>query len=133
MANQVVTIAFMRYIQENLFRGAEFLKYALSHDAFVKDNSVEIPQAGTIPDVSMDQGNPTLPLPVNTREDDKRSYNLNNFRVGAILVERSEELETSYPKASSVIKNSVDKLNQEVGDYGAFEWSIDPTEFSDIL
>jgi len=130
MANQVLVTTFTRVIQENLFRNAAFLKYGVNHDAYVKSKSVEIPQAGDIPDVVIDSGDPVLPLPVAPRSDDKKSYDLFNFRTLPTVIENSEELETSYDKASSVLKNHVDKLNQSIGDRGAIEWSIDPTEFS---
>jgi hypothetical protein len=127
---EVLKTTFLTVIQNELFRGAEFLKYATSHDAYVKDKSVEIPQAGTIPAVQIDEGDVTLPLPMARRTDGKRSYNLKNFRSLPIVIENSEELETSYNKAASVIKQEIDQLNQSIGDYGAWDWSIDPTEFS---
>lgn len=127
---EVLRTTFLTVIQNELFRGAEFLKYAVSHDAYVKDKSVEIPQAGATPDVTIDEGGVSLPLPVSKRTDGKRSYNLKNFRTAPIVIERSEEYETSYNKAASVISQDLDKLNQTIGDYGAWEWSIDPTEFT---
>ncbi len=130
---EVLRTTFLTVIQNELFRGAEFLKYAVSHDAYVKDKSVEIPQAGTTPDVTIDEGDVSLPLTISKRTDGKRSYNLKNFRTAPIVIERSEELETSYDKAASVIKQDLDKLNQTIGDFGAFEWSINPTEFSDNI
>lgn len=127
MANQVLRTTFWNVIMSNLFRGAEFLKYSISHDAYVNDTSVEIPQAGNIAGVSIDQGDPTLPLPVAPREDSKRSYDLNNFRIAPTLIEHAESLEVSYDKAADVLRNHIDKLNQEIGDYGAFNWGVDPT------
>lgn len=127
MANQVVISTFWNVIQENLFRGAEFLRYAVSHDAFVNSANVELPQAGDVGAVLIDQGDAVLPLPITPREDDKKTYALNNFRIPPTLIEDSEALELSYDKAASVFRNHVDKLNQAIGDYGAFNWAIDPT------
>lgn len=126
MANQVLRTTFWNVLMSNLFRGAEFLKYAVSHDAYVNDTSVEIPQAGSVAAVSVDQGNPVLPLPIAVRADGKRSYDLNNFRIAPTLIEHAEELETSYNKAADVLRNHIDKLNQEIGDFGAHAWGIDP-------
>lgn len=128
MANQVVITHFWNVIQENLFRGAEFLKYAVSHDAFVNGKSVELPQAGDVGDVLIDEGDVVLPLPIAPRTDTKVSYTLKNFRLPPTLIEDSEALELSYDKASSVLRNHVDKLNQAVGDFGAHAWAIDPTD-----
>ena len=128
MANQVVITTFWNQVMENMFRGAEYLNFAVSHDAFVKGRDVEIPQAGDVGDVIIDQGNVTLPLPIAPREDDKKTYSLNNFRIPPTLIEDSEALELSYDKASSVFRNHIDKLNQSIGDYGAFNWAIDPTD-----
>lgn len=127
---EVLRTTFLTVIQNELFRGAEFLRFATNHDAFVNDKTVEIPQAGTTPDVTIDDGDVSLPLAISKRTDDKRSYNLKNFRTAPIVIERSEELETSYQKAASVIQSDVDKLNETIGDFGANEWSIDPTEFA---
>lgn len=130
---EVLRTTFLTVIQNELFRGAEFLKFATSHDAFVNDKSVEIPQAGSIPAVQIDEGDVTLPLPFARRTDGTRSYILKNFRSLPIVIETSEELETSYQKAASVIKQEVDQLNQSIGDFGAHAWSIDPTEFADNI
>lgn len=130
---EVLRITFLAVIQNELFRGAEFLKFATSHDAFVNDKSVEIPQAGSIPAVQIDEGDVTLPLPFARRTDTKRSYILKNFRSLPIVIETSEELETSYQKAASVIQQEVDQLNQSIGDFGSHAWSIDPTEFPDNI
>jgi hypothetical protein len=128
MANQVVITTFWNVIQENLFRGAEFLNYAVSHDAFVNGNSVELPQAGDVGDVLIDQGDVVLPLPISPREDGKSSYILDNYRIPPTLIEDSEALELSYDKASSVFRNHIDKLNQAIGDNGAINWAVDPTD-----
>ena len=127
MANQVVITTFWNVIQENLFRGAEFLRYAVSHDAFVNGRQVELPQAGDVGDVLIDEGDVVLPLPINPREDGKETYPLKNFRIPPTLIEDSEALELSYDKAASVFRNHIDKLNQSIGDYGAFNLALDPT------
>jgi len=127
MANQVVITTFWNQIQENLFRGAEFLNYAVSHDAFVNGANVELPQAGDVGDVLIDQGDVVLPMAISPREDGKATYPLYNFRIPPTLIEDSEALELSYDKASSVFRNHIDKLNQSVGDFGAFNLAVDPT------
>jgi len=114
----VRTTAFTRIIKEKLFSGSEFLKLAVSHDGFVNDKTVEIPLAGALPDVARDRG--SFPIPVIDRTDDKQSYNLIEYSLGTIRVSDKNKRELSYDQAASILRQHVNKLNDEMGLDGAY-------------
>lgn len=121
MATDVRTIHFSNVIKEKLFAGAEFIKTAVSHDAFVNNLTVEIPQAGALPDVEEDRS--SFPLTVVSRSDTKQTYNLIEFSLGAIKVGNKEMKELSYDKVSSILKQHVDKLNDRIALRALYNWS----------
>ena len=118
---QVVTTAFTKVIKEKLFAGAEFVKTAFSHDAFVNDKTVEIPTAGTLPDVEEDRS--SYPIAVTERTDDKVSYNLIEFSLGAIRLPEKEMKELSYDKAASIVAHHMRKLNNRIALRALYNWA----------
>ena len=118
---QVVTTAFTKVIKEKLFANAEFVKTAFSHDAFVNDHTVEIPTAGTLPDVEEDRG--SCPIAVTERTDDKVSYDLIEFSLGAIRLPEKDMKELSYDKAASIVAHHMRKLNARIALRALYNWA----------
>ena len=123
MANttgQVYTEAFIRDIKENLYRGAEFLNFAESHDMWVNDRVVHIPNAGS--GVNVVKNRSVLPAQIVQRADDQVSYNLNEYTSDPIVIQNIEDIQLSYPKRLSVMRNMIDYMNQTIGDDGCWNW-----------
>lgn len=117
----VRTIHFLNTIKEKLFAGAEFVKTAVSHDGFVNNKTVEIPQAGAIPAVQEDRS--SLPATISQRTDDKQTYNLIEFTTDPILVKSKDKSELSYDVVSSILKQHMDKLNDRIALRALYNWA----------
>jgi len=113
--------AFIKDIQENLYRGAEFLKHSTSHDQYVDDNIVHVPQAGSGVNVVINRQQ--LPAMVTERIDDQITYQLNEYTTDPIVIRNIETIQLSYDKRMSVMKEFINAINQQLGDNGAYAWA----------
>ena len=109
----IQTEVWVRDIEEKLFAGNEFVKNSISHDAFVDNLTVHIPQAGTIPAVQKNRA--VFPATITQRTDTDRTYNLAEYTTDPILIRDLEETQTSYPKRSSVMDHHIRKINDRLG------------------
>ena len=119
---QVRIEAFIKDIQENLYRGSEFLKYSVSHDQYVEDYAVHVPQAGS--GVTVVKNRTQLPAAVSERVDDQLTYYLDEYTTDPILIRNIEKIQLSYDKRMSVMKNKIQLINQQLGDDGAYNWIL---------
>lgn len=122
---QAQTIGFVKTIQDQLLAGAEFVNYSVSHDIFVNDKTVKIPQAAAMPDILVN--NATWPLTVVERTDDTKEYDLNEYSLGAIRLGESDKLTLSYDKRASLLKAHMDYINARIGLDALYEWASDTT------
>ena len=118
---QVRIEAFIKDIQENLYRGCEFVKYSTSHDQYVDDYAVHVPQAGS--GVTVVKNRTELPASVTERTDDQLIYYLDEYTTDPILIRNIEKIQLSYDKRMSVMKNKIQLINQQLGDDGAYNWA----------
>jgi hypothetical protein len=118
---QVRIEAFIKDIQENLYRGAEFVKQSVSHDQYVDDYAVHVPQAGN--NVTVIKNRLILPATVVERNDDQVIYNLDEYTTDPILIRNIEKIQLSYDKRMSVMKNKIQLINQQIGDDAAYNWA----------
>jgi hypothetical protein len=66
-----------------------------------------------MPDVVRDRN--VFPIPVTDREDAKQTYDLVEYSLGAIRVSDKNKKELSYDQAASILRQHVNKLNDEIG------------------
>lgn len=119
---------FVRDIQENLFSGAEFIERSTSHDAFVENKVVHLPQAGSIPTIVVNRT--LLPAPIESRLDTEVTYVLDQFTTDPTLVTDLDELQTAYNKRASVLSNHTMVITERIGDEAADRWApIDNSVF----
>ena len=117
---QVRIEAFIKDIQENLYRGSEFVKYSVSHDQYVDDYAVHVPQAGS--GVTIEKNRTQLPAQVKERADDTLTYNLDEYTTDPILIRNIEKVQLSYDKRMSIMKDKINLINQQIGDDTAYKW-----------
>ena len=120
---QVRIEAFIKDIQENLYRGAEFLKHSVSHDQYVDDYKVHVPQAGS--GAAVQKNRAQLPATVVERLDDSKDYTLDEYTTDPIVIRNIETIQLSYDKRMSVMKDFINLINQQIGDDGAYNWGAD--------
>lgn len=108
-------------LQEVLFAGrTEFLRHSVSHDAFVDNITVHVPQAGSLPGA---QKNRTIfPAPILKRPDTLLDYDLDNYTLDPVAIRNLEEIQSSYAKRVSVMNHHMEILKDRMAVEGNFEW-----------
>lgn len=116
------TEVWVKDIKENLFSGDNsFMRMAVNHDAYVNNAVVHIPQAGAAPAVVKNRS--TFPATISERTDTEKTYNLSSYTVDPIRVRKFDELQTSYNKRQSILKNNISVLNDRMALETLFSWS----------
>ena len=108
-------------IQKGIFPDSSFVRRSVNHDSYVSNKTVHIPQAGTIPDVEKNRA--VLPSTVTQRTDTDRTYDLNEYSTGAMLITNLEELQVNYQKRQDVLSQHIEKIMRRIGDETAYTWA----------
>lgn len=120
----VQTEVWVRDIKEVLFaQNNEFLRASVNHDAFVVNETVHVPQAGSLPGAVKNRT--TFPAPVIDRTDTTLDYVLESFSVDPVRIGRIEEVQISYQKRQSVMKQHLNILMDIIAREGIFNWASD--------
>jgi len=109
-------------IQENLFKGQEFISSSVDHSAFVDKAIVHLPQAGANPTVETNRS--VFPATITERTDSEATYALRNYSTDPIRLRNLDEIQTSYSKRTSILGQHTELLNETIGDNVAFDWGI---------
>lgn len=108
-------------IEENLYQTNAFMSKATDHSMWISHKTVHIPQAGAIPGV--EQNRTVLPAPIGSRADSELTYNLNQYTADPIIIQKVEELQISYQKRLSILKNYIDQLGFVVSTQTLYSWA----------
>lgn len=108
-------------IQKAIFPDSSFVRRSINHDAYVSNKTVHIPQAGTIADVEKNRA--VLPATVTQRTDTDRTYNLNEYTTGTMLITDLEALQVNYNKRQDVLSQHSEKIMKRIGDETAVSWA----------
>ena len=120
----VQTEVWVRDIEEVLFaENNEFLRASVSHDAFVVNKTVHIPQAVSLPGAVKNRT--VFPAPINDRDDTTLDYTLDSFSVDPVRIGRIDEVQVSYAKRQSVMKQHLNILTDIIALEGIFNWASD--------
>lgn len=112
-------------IQKVLFQSSlKFLETATSHDGYVSYKTVNLPQAGGGIGVTKNYSG-SYPMAVSQRVDTIKSYTCDEYGTDVMIVTYTEELQTSYDKRASIIKQQTDALGQVIGSEVLKAWSLD--------
>ena len=121
MAAELLKRLFYSQIQAELFPDGTFLSFAMNDNAFVNNNSVELPHSGSIPDVAVDRS--SLPATIAKRTDAATQYALLEFTTDPTLLQDSEGLIVAYNKRASIIDQHVKKINTKGQDQALYAWA----------
>jgi hypothetical protein len=121
MAAELLKRLFLSEIQPKLFPGNSFLSRALNDDAFVNNNSVELPHSGTIPAVAVDRG--SLPATIAKRTDAPTNYTLEELTTDPTLLQESEGLIVAYNKRASILDQHAKTINTKAADRALYKWA----------
>ena len=113
---------WMSTIVEGLFADNSFLTKSFNADEFVKaGKSVHIPNAGLGSNVVKNRTE--FPAAVHARTDVDLKYDLDEYTTDPIKITNAEDVELSYNKRESVVKQDKAKLIEEVSNDFIFSWS----------
>ena len=120
----VQTEIWVRDIQEVLFaKNNEFLRASVNHDAFVVNKTVHVPQAGSLPGAVKNRT--VFPAAIIDRDDTTLDYDLDSFSVDPVRIGRIDEVQISYAKRQSVMKQHLNILMDIIAKEGIFNWASD--------
>lgn len=108
-------------IQENLYASNAFMMKATDHSQWVNFKTVHVPQAGAAP--SVEKNRSVLPALITQRTDTDLTYSLNEYTSAPILITNLEELQISYNKRMSVLKNTIETLSDVVSNNTLYAWA----------
>ena len=120
----VQTEVWVRDIEEVLFaENNQFLRASVNHDAFVVNKTVHVPQAGSLPGAVKNRT--VFPAPILDRADTTLDYDLDSFSVDPVRIGRIDEVQISYQKRQSVMKQHLNILTDIIALEGIFNWASD--------
>ena len=120
----VQTEVWVRDIEEVLFaENNQFLRASVNHDAFVVNKTVHVPQAGSLPGATKNRT--VFPAPILDRADTTLDYDLDSFSVDPVRIGRIDEVQISYQKRQSVMKQHLNILTDIIALEGIFNWASD--------
>jgi hypothetical protein len=121
MAAELLTRLFLKEITEALRADNSFMQFAKNDDAFVNNNSVELPHAGTDPTIVIDRS--SFPGTISQRTDAATQYVLEELSSNPTHLQFSEELVVAYNKRSSIMEQHVNSLKEKKGDRCSYYWA----------
>ena len=95
-----------------LFADNTFAARSVNHSAFVTDKTVHVPNAGSAPNVVKNRS--SFPGTASQRTDYDLTYDINEYSTDPVHLQHSEEVELSYNKRESILKQMKTALADNV-------------------
>lgn len=114
---------WIKSIVDGLWPDGSFMSKAVNDDQYVSNKTVHIPNAGSASKVEMDRT--VLPATSSKRTDAEITYDLHEFTTDPVLIQFTEELQLSYSKRESVIKEDRANLVNFIEEYMLQQWAPD--------
>jgi len=112
---------WQNHIEQELFKGNEFLRHSHKADGNVINSSVvHIPQSGGSGNVVKNRS--SLPATIRKRTDTDVVYVLDEYTTDPVKIEDADKHELSYDKRSSVLGEDMDKLKEVVAEETIYSW-----------
>ena len=99
-------------IIEGFWPDNSFISRSVDHSSYVNNHTVHIPQAGSAPQVTKNRS--VFPATIGTRNDSELTYDLDIYDVPPLRVQHLADVELSYDKRQSMLKQSKETLMQFV-------------------
>lgn len=121
MAAELLTRYFSNDLAKQLFPSGNFLSYAKNDDAYVNNNSVELPNSGTLPAVTVNRS--SFPATATQRTDTAGQYILAEFSTAPTNFQFSEGLMIAYNKRADLLEQHVKMINQKGEETALYNWA----------
>ena len=99
-------------IIEGFWPDNSFISRSVDHSSYVNNHTVHIPQAGSAPQVTKNRSQ--FPATIGTRADSELTYDLDIYDVPPLRVQHLADVELSYDKRQSMLKQSKETLQNYV-------------------
>ncbi len=117
---------WIKSIVDGLWPDGSFMSKAVNDDQYVSNKTVHIPNAGSASAVQMDRS--VLPAQYKKRTDSEITYNLHEFTTDPVVIQYTEELQLSYSKRESVIREDRANLINHLEEYILTQWAPDTSK-----
>ena len=107
----VQTEVWVANIEEELYGDNTWIMRAANDSAYVSNKTVHIPRAGNAPTVVKNRDHSTTPSTPALRADTTKDYNLDEYTTDPTKIPDVEEIQTSYAKRQSVLREHINKVN----------------------
>jgi hypothetical protein len=107
-------------IAKNLFPVNSFLSQSINEDMWVNNKQVHRPQSGVVPDVVRNRA--IVPAISVQRVDSVLDYDLHEFTSTPTLIRDIEEIEVSYNKRASVLRDHIEQINRKIAEFILAKW-----------
>lgn len=99
-------------IVEGFVPNDSFLAKSVDHSEYVNNRTVHVPQAGAEPNTTKNRS--SFPATIKTRTDSELTYDLDIYDVEPLRVQNLADVELSYDKRQSMLRQSKRKLQRDV-------------------
>lgn len=121
MAAELLKRYFTTEIQPKLFPDNSFIVRSINDDAWVENDSVQLPHSGANPNVEIDRS--ILPAPIQKRTDVATEYKMREFTSDPTLITDTEAMVVAYNKRSSVLDQHAKTINNKIAEYALYTWA----------
>jgi len=116
-------------IVKNLFKDGSFAVNSANHSSYVDNHTVHVPNAGSVPSVTVNRG--TFPGTVVSRTDNDLTYDIAELTTDPFRIGNAEIVELSYDKRASVLGAHVSALSESADSALIKSWV--PSGFDKVL
>ena len=125
----IQTEVWARDIADALFPMNTFMAQSISDDQWVNNKTVHLPQSGVLPVVQRNRS--SYPATASVRVDTDATYTLDEFTSDPTHIADIEQIETSYDKRQSVLRDHIEEIQKRCANWMQYHWS--PTTAANIL
>ena len=108
-------------IAENLYQNNAFMMRAEDDSMWIDYKTVHLPQSGANMGVVKDRQ--ILPAQISERNDTELTYNMAEYSADPIVIRDIDELQLSYPKRESILKQYRLTLGDTVANQTLYAWA----------
>lgn len=101
-----------RDLAENIVPDNSSVLRSIDDSDYLEGRTVHLPQSGALPNVEVNRT--TLPALTTVRNDTTATYNIEEFTTDPVVLRATEQVELSYDKRMSLLRDHVDALQTRV-------------------
>lgn len=121
MAAELLKRLFLSEIQPKLYPGSSWLGRSLNDDAYVNNNTVELPHSGSDPSVIVDRV--MIPAAISKRTDAATNYTLEELTTDPTNLGDSEALTVAYNKRQDIMAQHVLVQKKKMASRALYKWA----------